>query len=81
MAKLFDMLQTRATLTESIRALMDKYPDTEMSAEDKGAMAKMEADYDKLNAQVLAEQKQLERERALGEKPAAAIEDPKKVSR
>lgn len=81
MAKLFEMLQTRATLTESIRGLMDKYPDTEMSAEDKTSMAKMEAEYDKLNAQILAEQKQLDRERSIGEKPkeTLAAEDPKKA--
>jgi hypothetical protein len=79
MAKLFEMLQTRATLTESIRALMDKYPDTEMSAEDKGAMSKMEAAFDKIDKQIVAEQKQLDRERAIGEKAPAAAVDPKKA--
>lgn len=81
MAKLFEMLQTRATLTESIRAMMDKYPDTEMSAEDKGVMAKMEADYDKIDKQIVAEQKQLDRERAIGEKSKAELDkaDPKKA--
>jgi HK97 family phage major capsid protein len=79
MAKLFDMLQTRATLTESIRTLMDKYDGKEMPAEDKASLAKLEADYDKLNGQIVAEQKQLERERVIGEKAPAAPVDAKKA--
>lgn len=72
MAKIFDMLQTRATLTESIRALMNKYDGKEMSAEDKAILAKQEADFDALDAKILAEQKQLDRERRIGEKPPEA---------
>jgi HK97 family phage major capsid protein len=79
MAKLFEMTQNRATITESIRALMDKYDGAEMPAEDKAALTKMEAEFDKLNAQIIAEQKQLDRERVIGEKAAAATADPKKA--
>ena len=80
MAKIFDMLQTRATLTESIRAIMDKYDGTEMNAEDKAILAKAEADHASIQEKILAEQKQLERERIAGEKaftPPAG--DPKKA--
>src|SRR5690606_30169001 len=69
MAKLFDMLQARATATESIRALMAKYEDQEMPAEDKAQLTKMEAEFDALNTKITNEQKQLERERVAGEKP------------
>jgi HK97 family phage major capsid protein len=80
--KLFEMTQNRATLTESIRALMNKYPDgAEVTAEDKASLAKMEAEFDKLNGQILAEQKQLERERIIGEKAPAAPVDAKKAER
>jgi hypothetical protein len=82
MAKIHEMIQNRATLTESIRALMKKYEDgTEMTAEDKASLAKMEGDFDKANAQILAEQKQLDRERIVGEKSKEAVDagDPKKA--
>ncbi len=69
MAKLFDMLQARATATENIRALMAKYEDQEMPAEDKAQLTKMEAEFDALNTKITNEQKQLERERVAGEKP------------
>ncbi len=67
MAKMFDLMQNRATLTESIRALMDKVGDAEMGGEDKALLAKMEADFDAVNAKIMAEQKQLDRERLMGE--------------
>lgn len=81
MAKIFDLTQQRATLTESIRALMDKHDGVEMNAEDKAKLNKMEADFDSLNARISAEQKQLDRERAIGEKAdqAQAEHDPKKA--
>lgn len=69
MAKMFDLMQNRATLTESIRALMDKVGDAEMGGEDKALLAKMEADFDAVNAKIMAEQKQLDRERLMGEEP------------
>lgn len=74
MAKIHDMIQQRAGLTEDIRALMNKAGDAEMSAEDKGILAKMESDFDALNARITAEQKQLDRERLMGEKADAALQ-------
>lgn len=81
MAKIHDMIQQRAGLTEDIRALMNKAGDAEMSAEDKGILSRMESDFDALNARITAEQKQLDRERAMGEKAVEAQEtgDPKRA--
>jgi HK97 family phage major capsid protein len=81
MAKIFELQQNRATLTESIRALMDKYDGAEMPAEDKAQLSKMEGDFDSLQARINAEQKQLDRERMMGEKADQAQRngDPKKA--
>ena len=81
MAKIYDLLQNRAALTASIRSLMDKYDDQEMSAEDKAALSKMENDHAALDARIVAEQRQLDRERVLGEKAAEAQAegDPKRA--
>lgn len=82
MAKIFEMQQKRATLTENIRALMNKYEDgKEMAAEDKTSLTSMEAEFDKLNASIIAEQKQLDRERVVGEKSREELDksDPKKA--
>lgn len=68
MAKLFELTQDRAVLTANIRAMMDKHEGAEMNAEDKGILNKMENDFDALNARIASEQKQLERERLMGEK-------------
>jgi len=76
MAKLFEQLQNRASLTESIRALMDKCGDgKEMSAEAKDQLTKMEGEFDSLNAKIQTEQKQLDRERVIGEKIADAVDN------
>ena len=67
MAKLFELMQARAAATESIRALMDKYDGAEMTGEDKEQLGRMEAEFDGLNEKIMAEQKQLDRERLMGE--------------
>lgn len=67
MAKIYDMKQERAKLTASIRELMDKYDDKEITAEDKVILEKLEGDFDILNAKITTEEKQLDRERAAGE--------------
>ena len=68
MAKLFELTQNRAVLTADIRAMMDKHEGKEMGAEDKVILGKMETDFDAINARIQTEQKQLERERVIGEK-------------
>lgn len=65
--KIFEMKQNRAELIASIRELMDKYDDIEMPVEDKEILSKLEADFDALNEKIIAEEKQLERERLMGE--------------
>lgn len=81
MANLYNLIQERATLTASIRALMDKCEGMEMGGEDKAQLAKLEAEYDRVNARATAEQQQLDRERLLGEKPRGDLDkaDPKKA--
>jgi HK97 family phage major capsid protein len=81
MVKMFELTQKRASLTENIRALMDRYDGAEMPAEDKEILSRLETDFDALNAKIGAEQRQLDRERVIGEKAAeaAAVGNPKKA--
>lgn len=67
MEKIFELKQQRAELVTKMRALMDKYADTEMGGEDAAAYAKMENDFDVLNRRIETEERQLERERTVGE--------------
>lgn len=64
---LIEMKQKRANLVTNMRALMDQFKDAVMPADKEGEYSKMEADFDTLNKQILAEEKQQERERAIGE--------------
>lgn len=83
MSKIYEMKQARAELTAQMRALMDKYDGAEMASEDKAALAKMESDFDQINARITDEEKQLERERIAGERPAdpARADNPKAKER
>jgi HK97 family phage major capsid protein len=65
--KLIEAKQERATLTKDIRDLMTEWEGKEMDALAKEKLAKMEARFDELNGKILAEEKQLERERIIGE--------------
>lgn len=65
--KLIEMKQERATLTTGIRALMDEFADKEIPQEKKEELTKMEARFDVLNSGITAEERQLLRERAIGE--------------
>ncbi len=69
--KLLEMKQERATLTASIRDLMNEFEAKEMPADKKEELGKMENRFDSLNDGIMTEEKQLARERAIGE-----IEDP-----
>jgi HK97 family phage major capsid protein len=66
--KIIELKQERATLTTSIRALMTEFENAEMPAEKSGELAKMEARFDEVDATIIREEKQLERERKIGEK-------------
>ena len=67
MEKIFELKQQRAELVTQMRAMMDKNADSEMGAEDQTAYARMETDFDALNRRIDMEERQLERERAIGE--------------
>lgn len=77
--KILELKQERATLTTGIRAIMEEFNGKEMDGEKKGEMSKMEARFDELNGSILKEEKQLERERVIGEKkdPEARVETDK----
>ena len=66
---IIEMKQERATLNTSLQALIDKYMASGdvMSAEDKASMEKMEAEFDTLDAKIEAGEKQLARDRRVGE--------------
>ena len=64
---LYELKQERATVTQSIRDMMDKYDGKEMDGADKETFGNLEAKFDELNASIMREEKQLERERTIGE--------------
>ena len=65
---IIDMKQERAKLTASMREIMDEFENKEMPTDKSEQLSKMENDFDGLNAKIIREEKQLERERASGEK-------------
>ena len=67
MKNIFAMKQERAEVTKSIRDIIDAYEGKEMPAEKKAKMTALEARYDELYDKILTEEKQVERERAIGE--------------
>lgn len=64
---LYELKQERANVTQSIRDMMDKYDGKEMDGADKETFGNLEAKFDELNASIMREEKQLERERTIGE--------------
>lgn len=66
--KLLEAKQERATLTKSIRDLMVEFEGKEMDALKKAELAKMENQFDSLSDMINKEERQLERERVIGEK-------------
>ncbi len=65
--KLIEMKQERATLTNSLRALMSQYETVEMPGDKQAEMKTMEDRFDALTAKITSEEAQLNRERAIGE--------------
>lgn len=65
---ILNMKQERATLTNDIREIMNKFPDGNIPADKNEEITRMEARFDDLNAKIITEEKQLERERIAGEK-------------
>ena len=73
---LYELKQERASVTQSIRDMMDKYDGKEMDGADKETFGNLEAQFDKLTADINREEKQLERERAIGEKASVTESKP-----
>jgi len=65
--KLIELKQERATVTNSIRNIMTEFETVEMSAEKKEELGRNESRFDEINNLILREEKQLARERAIGE--------------
>ncbi len=64
---LIEKKQERAKLTADMRAVMDKHENADMPAEEVSKIENMEAEWDKLDTLITREEKQLNRERSLGE--------------
>lgn len=67
MKKLYEMMQDRANIVTQMREIMDKFEDGVMDAESTETYNRLEKEFDALNANIIREQKQLDRERAAGE--------------
>ena len=64
--KLYEMMQDRANIVTQMREIMDRFDDGVMDAEATETYNRLEKDFDTLNASIIREQKQLDRERAAG---------------
>lgn len=77
--EILDLKTKRAASSTAIRTIMDEHQGKPMDQAKKDEMAKHEGEFDNLSSQILAEEKQLERERVLGQKidpPGAAKNEP-----
>lgn len=66
--KIIELKQERATLTASIRTILDEFENKEMEATKRDELANMEARVDAVDTIINREERQLNRERAIGEK-------------
>jgi HK97 family phage major capsid protein len=73
---IIELKQERANLVISIRSIMTDYEGKEMEADKRSEMTKMEARFDELNDIITKEERQLERERLIGEKQEEKREVP-----
>lgn len=65
--QILDMKEQRANLVTQMRSLMDEHEGEGMPPEAEETMRSMESDFDKLNEKLNREERQLERERMMGE--------------
>lgn len=78
---IYDMMQDRASVTNNMRQLMNKYEDTtQMTAEDRQELERMEQEFDNLNQRINDEQRQMERERTIGEEKPSDKRETNKIS-
>jgi len=66
--KLIELKQERANLVTNIRSIMTEYEGKEIGQEKRDELTKMENRFDELNGKITKEEKQLTRERIIGEK-------------
>lgn len=65
--KILELKQERAAITNSIRTIMNEFEGKDMDAIKKEELAKNEARFDALNSSIMTEERQLQRERQMGE--------------
>lgn len=82
MNKIYDMKQDRAKLVTQMREIMDRNTEAEMNADDQATYAKLEKDFDALNARIAAEEKLMDRERTIDtpeEKPVDKVSERQRL--
>jgi HK97 family phage major capsid protein len=67
MSKILELKQKQSNITGEIQDFLNKFTDSEMTVDDRATLAAMEARFDALGDQVKAEERQVARNRALGE--------------
>ncbi len=65
--KIIELKQERANLVIDIRSLMDEHEGKEIPQEKRDELTRMETRFDALNGDITKEERQLERERVIGE--------------
>lgn len=68
--RIIEAKQERANVYDGIKAIMGEFENKEIDAVKKEEMEKLEARFDALNATIITNEKNLERERIVGEKQA-----------
>jgi HK97 family phage major capsid protein len=77
--KIIELKQERATLVTSMRSLMNEYEGKEMEQEKRDEYNAMETRFDVLNTDIIREERQLERERIVGERQEEQSERSKET--
>lgn len=73
MNSIFDLKQDRAKIVAQMREIMDRNAEIEMNVDDKETYAKLEKEFDSLNERITAEEKLMDRERAMKDIPEEKI--------
>jgi HK97 family phage major capsid protein len=73
--KILKMKEERANLSIQIRGILDEHESKEMEAGKKDEFRKLEDQFGNLNEKITTEERQLERERMLGEEKPAKVDE------
>jgi HK97 family phage major capsid protein len=65
--KILELKQKRANLTTQIRGIIDEFESKEMDQTKKDELRNLEAEFDKVNEEIVIKERQLERERLAGQ--------------